>query len=825
MPAKGRCTVLYLLQILSISYSLFPLLTFKSTKMKKFLGTIASAMLSLLTMAQVAKTPVSGKLTDADSKKPIAGAQVKLGNAITLTDENGLFQLGKQTKGNYPFIISSLGYKSYQTNLEVKDQTLNLQIELTATSLYLQPLEVRATRAASTAPFAKTNLSKEQIAANNLGQDLPFLLNQTASVVVNSDAGNGVGYTGIRIRGTDATRINVTLNGIPYNDAESMGTYFVNLPDFASSVNSIQIQRGVGTSTNGASAFGASLNLSTNEYNEKAYGEMNTSAGSFNTWKSTVKGGSGLIAKHFTIDARVSSINSDGFIDRAASNLKSLYLSTAYFNQKSSLRLNVFTGKEKTYQAWYGIPEAVLPNNRTLNLAGTEKADAPYDNQTDNYTQTHYQLFFNHAFNQYWSFNLALFLTKGKGYYEEYKADQEYNNYGLPNPIIGGASITKTDLVRQRWLDNSFLGQIGSFQYRKNGDELTIGGGWTKYQGQHFGNIIWMKQGNVSPDYRYYNLPAVKKDGNVFVKWQHKFDANWQSFVDLQYRNVKHRMEGFQGSPTLITDRSFDFINPKAGFSYSNNGWLGFMSYAIANKEPNGDDFQASPVQQPKPENLQDLEIGIEKRKGLIHYSATFYWMQYRDQLVLTGQINDVGSYTRTNVPNSYRLGLELEAGARVSKMLAFSGNITWSKNKIKNFTEYIDNWDTGLQNAVNHQNSDISFSPAIIGALTTDIQVHKHVELSLLSKYVGKQYLDNSQNESRKLNGYFTQDLRLNWTIKTSFLKEMHVIGQLNNLLNTKYEPNGYTYSYISSNVLSNDNSYYPQAGTNFMIALNVRL
>ena len=793
--------------------------------MKKFLGTTAFIMLSLFTMAQGPKTPVTGLLTDAQSKAPIAGAQVKLGNAQTLTDENGHFQLGKLPKGSYNLFISSLGYKNYQSVLAIDNKALDLSISLTPSSLYLQPLEVRATRANGTAPFAKTNLNKEQIAANNLGQDLPFLLNQTPSVVVNSDAGNGVGYTGIRIRGSDATRINVTLNGIPYNDAESMGTYFVDLPDFASSVNSIQIQRGVGTSTNGAGAFGASLNLSTNEYNEKAYGEMNTSVGSFNTWKSTIKGGSGLIAKHFTLDARVSSIYSDGFIDRASSNLKSVYLSAAYLNAKSSLRLNVFTGKEKTYQAWYGVPESVLPTNRTYNPAGMEKADAPYENQTDNYTQTHYQLFFNHALNQYWSFNTALFFTKGDGYYEEYKADQKYSKYGLTNPVIAGVTLTKTDLVRQRWLDNGFLGQIASFLYKKDADELTIGGGWTKYQGQHFGKIVWVKQGTVSPDYRYYNLPAVKKDANIYAKWQHRFNANWQSFIDLQYRRVAHRMEGFQTSPRILVDRNFDFVNPKAGITYSKNGFIGFMSYAIANKEPNRDDFQASPVQQPKPETLQDLELGFEKRKGAFFYGATLYWMQYKDQLVLTGQINDVGSYTRTNVPNSYRLGLELQGGARVSHSLSLSGNLTISKNKIKSFTEYIDNWDTGLQNPVNHSNTDISFSPALVGGLTADIQVYKHVALSLLSKYVGKQYMDNSQNETRKLNGYFTQDLRLNWTIKTNFLKEVHLIGQLNNLFNAKYEPNGYTYSYISGNVLSNDNGYYPQAGTNFMLALNIRL
>ena len=445
--------------------------------MKHFLGTMAFAFINLIATAQTQKLSVTGKITDGQNKTALASATVSLNNQITVADENGLFAFSRLSKGTYELKISSIGYADYTQTIQL-NQNESLKIELKSVPLFLQPLEVKALRANAAAPFAKTNLNKEDIAKNNLGQDLPFILNQTPSVYVSSDAGTGVGYTYVHIRGTDATRINVTLNGIPYNDAESQGTYFVDLPDFASSVNSIQIQRGVGTSSNGTGAFGATINLSTNEFNEKPYTELNNSYGSFNTWKNTIKVGTGLLGGHFTIDARWSKITSDGYIDRATSDLQSFAFSAAYINKKSSLRFNIFSGKEKTYQAWYGVPDYLLATDRTYNPAGMEKQGTPYDNQTDNYKQDHYQLFFNHAFNSKWSFNTAAFLTYGRGYYEEYKADQLLSSYSLPYYYT-------TDLVRQRWLENYFYGQIGSLQFKNKNDELTIGGGWTRYPGKN----------------------------------------------------------------------------------------------------------------------------------------------------------------------------------------------------------------------------------------------------------------------------------------------------------------------------------------------------
>jgi iron complex outermembrane receptor protein len=793
--------------------------------MKKFLGTLMLAFVTAYAFSQPVKSLVEGSVTESPANTPVAGATVSLGNRQTVTDENGKFAFRNPAAGKYELMVSSLGLKTWRKDIEVKDGPLVLAISLAPSALYLQPLEVRSVRASDKAPFSKTNIGKEQITKNNTGQDIPFLLDQTPSVVVNSDAGNGVGYTGIRIRGSDATRVNVTVNGIPYNDAESMGTYFVDLPDFASSLNSIQVQRGIGTSSNGAGAFGGTINLASNEYNEKAYGESNNSFGSFNTWKNTLKAGTGLIGDHFTVDARLGRIASDGFIDRAKSKLESFYFSTAYLSKKSSLRLNIFSGKEKTYQAWYGVPDYVLAANRTYNPAGTEKTGTPYDNQTDNYTQTHYQLFFNHSFNDRWSFNTAVFLTRGKGYYEEYKAAQAYSKYGLPNMVVGGTTYTQTDLVRQRWLDNYFYGQILSLQYKNKNDELTFGGGWTVYDGKHYGKIPWMQYGTVSTGYRYYDYPAKKTDANVYAKWQRRLNANWTSFADLQYRFVKHDMNGFEGSPALHVNRDFNFINPKAGITYAKNGWQSFFSYALGHKEPNRDDFQAGITTQPKSETMHDIETGVEKRTANYHFGATVYYMYYFNQLVLTGQINDVGSYTRTNTPHSYRLGIELQGGAVVNKWMNVSGNITFSRNKVASYVEYIDNYDNGGQDAKLHKNTDISFSPPVTAAATVTVLPVRNIELNFISKYVGKEYLDNSQSETRKLDPFFTENIRVAWTVRKVLFPEWNITAMVNNVFNKKYEPNGYTYNYISGGALVTENGYFPMAGTNYMLGVNIKL
>ncbi len=690
---------------------------------------------------------------------------------------------------------------------------------------FLQPVEVQAIRASDKAPFAKTNIAKKEIEKNNLGQDLPFLLDQTPSVVVNSDAGNGVGYTGIRIRGTDAARINVTLNGIPYNDAESQGTFFVDLPDISSSAGSIQVQRGVGTSSNGAGAFGATINLSTNEVNKTFYASTNNSYGSFNSWKNNIQFGSGIIGKHFTIDGRLSSIRSDGYIDRAKTDLRSFYISTANVTAKNSLRLNIFSGKEKTYQAWNGVPEYLLATDRTYNSGGTERTGDPYDNEIDNYVQTHYQLFYNHKCNNYWKGNIAVFLTRGKGYYEQYKAGEKFADYGLPDHNNGTTTITETDLVRRLWLDNYFYGTIFSVQYQKKKTQLIFGGGYNIYDGKHYGEVKWAQvQAAVPPNYHWYDLTANKKDLSLYSKWTGQWSKHWQSFVDVQFRNIDYTINGFRYNPTLQIHKKYSFLNPKLGITYTNNGWQAYASYALAGKEPNRDDFEAGTTQQPKAELLNDLELGIEKKMINFSFGANIYYMHYHNQLVLTGKINDVGAYTRTNIPKSYRAGIELQGKAKIISWMNVSANITFSENKIKNFTEYLDDYDNGGQQTKFYSKTTISYSPSVIAGGSINFIPVKNGEINLISKYVGRQYLDNTAQRSRSLNSYYLQDVRLSYLLENKLFKATNLILQLNNVFNKRYEPNGYSFSYIYGGNLTTENFYFPMAGFNFMMGVNLR-
>lgn len=715
------------------------------------------------------------------------------------------------------FMLGGLLWAAVTVNAQQKEPVKD--------SFYLlSPVEVKAVRASDAAPLTKTNLSKSAISKNNMGQDIPFLLNQTPGVVVNADAGNGVGYTGIRIRGTDATRINVTLNGIPYNDAESQGTFFVDLPDIASSTGSIQVQRGVGTSSNGAGAFGGSINISTNESSLLPYANINNSYGSFNTWKNTISAGTG-IQNGFSTDFRYSHISSDGYIDRAFSKLHSWYFSEAYTGKRGSVRLNVFTGKEKTYQAWYGVSEAdLLAGNRRINYAGTEKPGTPYENETDNYTQTHYQLFLTRQFGKRFSFNTAFFLTRGKGYYEEYRADEDYSKYHLPYPVNGPDTTFTSDFIRQLWLDNYFYGNVFSLQYKNNRRQATLGGGITRYDGKHYGKVIWASNGLTGLD-TWYHLKALKTDATIYLKEQTQWMTHWYYFYDLQYRHVHYNIDGFRDNPDLMVRNRYDFFNPKAGISYIRNGWKGYTSFGIANKEPNRDDFEAGAAQQPLPERLYDWEAGLERSAKNYSWSAVFYYMSYKNQLVLTGKINDVGAYTRTNIAKSYRAGIELEGQWQVTAKWSVSGNLALSRNKVRDFQEYVDDYDNGGQKRNQYHRTDIALSPAVVGAGAINYKPIKQIELSWLAKYVSRQYLDNTQLESRSLDAFFVQDLRITFTPLLKTAPEVTLIGRVNNLFNVNYEPSGYTYSYIYGGAQTTENYYFPMAGINYMISLNIRL
>jgi iron complex outermembrane recepter protein len=724
-------------------------------------------------------------------------------------------------------------------------------VRIKTAGLFLNPVEITAVRAGDKTPFTKTDVSSKEIEKRNNGQDLPYILNQTPSVVVGSDAGNGIGYTNISIRGTDASRINMTLNGLPYNDAESQSIYFVDLPDFASSTNSIQVQRGIGTSSNGAGAFGASMNFSTNIFRADPYAEFNNSFGSFNSWKNTLIAGTGLIDGHFTADMRISRISSNGFIDRATSDLKSAYFSAAYYGKKTSIRFNIITGAEKTYQAWNGIPEAkvygdaaalqqeynnnsgyagALYNTSTdsLNLfnAGRRTYNYfTYPNQTDNYKQDHYQLFFNQGFTENLTGNIAAFLTRGKGYYEEYKNAASYSDYGLTDPVIGDSTLTSTDLIRQRWLDNFFYGGIFSLQYKQDKSNITLGGGWTEYDGKHYGQVIWASAGGVQPDYQYYFNPTKKTDFNIYGKWQQQIGKWFSSFVDLQYRQVDYNIHGFDDNASLVVANQYHFFNPKAGLSYNKGPLQAYVSFARAMHEPNHDDYETSEVQQPKPETLNDFELGLNKKTPKANWGVTVYYMLYENQLVLTGQINDVGEYTRTNTPHSYRLGMEFEGGIKPASWFSASGNLTISRNKILNYTAYVDDYDNGGQKSTTYAETNMALSPDIIAAATISFYPVPVLEISLPAKFVGNSYLDNSQSADKKISDYYVQQLRLIYSPKFKSTAHVDFAFYLNNIFNKKYEATGYTYGYYSGGVLYNENFLFPQAGINFIFSVNIKI
>jgi iron complex outermembrane recepter protein len=671
------------------------------------------------------------------------------------------------------------------------------------------------------------------------------------SVVVNSDAGNGIGYTGISIRGVDAARINITLNGIPFNDAESQGTFFVNLPDFSSSVNSIQVQRGVGTSTNGAGAFGASIHLSTNEVNKQAYAEANNSYSSFNSWKNTVKLGTGLLGDHWTVDARLSRIVSDGFVDRGSSNLKALYLSGAYINASTAIRFNFIHGDENTFQSWSGVPEAKLRGDApgllahyynnlgslyfsaadSINLFNSDNRKFNtflYPNQTDNYQQTHYQFFVNHQFSNRLSVNLTAYKTDGKGYYEELKQNAKFSNYGLPDVLVGGNTIKRADIVRQLWLDNQLHGLMATGILNMEKHQLILGGGISNYAGKHFGRVVGSSVGSIPANFEWYRFDAQKKDWNAFAKWEFRIDEHWQTLLDLQYRQIDYDFAGTRNFPTLVVAEQYRFFNPKFGISYTHKNLTAFASIAVGQKEPNRKDFETGSLTQPKPEQLTDIEIGIGQQSSRYSWHLGGYWMNYTNQLVQTGKINDVGDAIRQNVASSYRLGVELEGSYQFVPQFSVSANISISQNRINNFYDavprYDANFDLVKQDTNFFKSVAMGFSPNGVANLSLQYQPFRALQIALINKYVGQQYLDNTANDQRQLNAWLTSDCQISYQFQTWILKQSSIHFRVNNLFNQLYEANGYTYSYIYDNNPVTENFFFPMAGTNFQLALNLK-
>lgn len=805
-------------------------------KKQVFTGLLCLAM----TVQAGAQFVLSGKVTD-NADEPVAGANVIIPaeNKGTVTGENGTFRFVDVPGGTYEITISFVGYESVSKTVTVERSTDIGVVALSEKSFLGEEVTVTALRAGKKTPMAYVNIDRETIEAQNYGKDIPYLLKMTPSLITSSDAGNGIGYTSMRIRGSDANRINVTVNGIPLNDAESHGVFWVDLPDLASSTEQIQIQRGVGTSTNGAGAFGATVNLLTEALNKQPYARYDGTAGSFSTFKNTIAAGTGLINGKFAVDLRLSDLASDGFIDRGWTDLQSYYLSAGMYGEKSSLKFITFGGFEEVYQAWGGIPSSILETNRTYNEMGaytdSTGQTSYYENQVDHFDQVHYQLHFFRELTSRLHLNAALHYTWGKGYYEEYETGQEYGYYGMVPAVIGNDTAATTDLVRRKWLDNDFYGAIASLTWENERLTLISGGGVNRYDGLHFGRVIWARYlGENNYGHQWYEGTGVKTDWNVYGKTYYDLDEKLTIFADLQLRGVGHDIDGTDANNRDVTQEHFYlFFNPKAGLNYTPApGHRAFVSYARANREPNRNNYtDAPPGQTPTPETLNDFEAGYSFDRANLHAGVTFYYMDYTDQLVLTGQINEVGYPVMANVDDSYRTGVEIEASINISDKLLLGGNLALSQNRINDFVNYIDNWDywTDPDNEpyqVQQEigNSTLAYSPSVVSAGRIQYNVMKNVKFEWLAKYVGRQYIDNTESPEYSIDPYFVNDLRASWTVVSGAGSEFIFSMLVANILDEKYETNAWLYRYVEDGAEEYMDGYYPQAGRHIMLSVGMK-
>ncbi len=798
--------------------------------------------------AQNQQLSIKGKILD-ESGSPLPGASVFLENTSigSVSDSNGSYELQVIEKGNYVIGVEFLGYKSFRESINVETNFSILNVTLTEEDILLEEVTVEAIRAGESTPFAYSNLKADELKEISQVADIPYLLELTPSVVATSETGTGIGYTGVRIRGTSESRINITINGVPLNDAESLGAFWVNLPDFSSSVNDVQIQRGVGTSSNGSSAFGATINFKTNNLSRDPHAEIYSTFGSFNTFKRSISSGTGLIKEKFAFDMRVSKITSDGYIKRAFVDHTSTYLSGGYFGEKTVVKASVLLGDQRTGISWWGTPVEILDIDRTYNPAGKYIDDNGetqfYDGQTDNYKQNHYQLSLSHVFNKNLNMNATFHTTTGEGYYEQYIPEFDdwdspnlFTDYGLSPIYIGNDTITETDMIRQKWMENIFYGGIFSLNYSKENIELSFGASVNRYEGDHFGNILWTKVNSGIPkDYEWYRNQAEKTDISGFLK------ANWfvteqlNIYADVQQRFLNYMMEGPDDDGVLLDqEHDYSFFNPKFGilFQISDNS-KAYLSYALSHREPTRADLKdavkgssENNVKYPQPEALHDYELGYSYQGKTLAGGINIYYMNYIDQLVLTGELSDAGYPLMTNVPKSYRAGVELMGGVKLFNKIEWQANMTLSSNKIVDYVEiadaYDENWDY-YSATIEYGNSNISYSPEIVAGSILNYNFNKDLTISFISKYVGEQYFDNTSSNDRKIDPYFLQNASIDYQKDIKSCGKLIVKFMVNNLLDTKYSNNAYGGYWLEQ---GNDVTwayYYPQAGRHFMVTLGL--
>ncbi len=795
--------------------------------MHRTLVLLAAATLGLLPVR--GQVELSGTITDMRSD-PLPGATILVGDDArfgTGSDPEGRYVLRGLHAGPHRVRVSHLGFAPLDTLVNLVDGGQRLDLHLRPQARLLPDAEVVAVRAGERAPVAQSTLTREDIRRMNSGVDLPLLLDLQPGVVTTTDAGTGIGYTGLRVRGTDPTRINVTLNGVPINDAESQAVFWVNMPDLASSVQDVQLQRGVGTSTNGPGAFGASINMRTTTVSERPFGEVGAFGGSYGTRRFTARAGTGTAVAGLSLDARLGHIASDGYIDRASADLKSYFVQAAWMGAGRSLRFITFGGRELTYQAWAGVPREVIDTNRTYN-------PYTYPNEVDDYRQSHYQLLFDQRLGRNTTLNLTGFRVDGRGFFESFEDEADLVDFGIGNPVIGGDTLTHGDLVQRRWLDNTLLGANASVTHDLGPHRLIVGGSYADYRGDHFGEVIWARfAGGTAIGDRYYSNDARKRDANAFAKLSYSIGHRVQLYGDLQLRQVNYDFLGYDDALDNVTQRAaFTFFNPKAGVDVRvHAGGRIYASAAVAHREPNRDDFtETTPGSRPTRERLVDYEAGYERRSARLAVGLNAYFMDYTDQLVLTGELNDVGAALRTNVPRSHRAGLELTWAVQPLRWLLWKGNAAWNHSRIRNFTEFVDDWGSGEQRSFTYGSTPIAFSPAWtagseLACTPWEKDGKGRTALVLMTKYVGAQYLDNSGSAARMLHAYVVNDLRLEATLhRVLGIPALDLSLTVRNLFSEPYESNGWSYSYISGGQRREMVGLFPQAPINLLGGVTVR-
>jgi iron complex outermembrane receptor protein len=781
---------------------------------------------------------IKGRITD-DKGVILPDAAITIMNTSlgAYSDNKGTYLIRVPAKGEYHIRYSFTGFEQVIKEVEVTGvEEVNVSLIPSVTTT--EEVIISATRAGTRTPVAYTNVNLQSIRSQNNGQDFPFLISMTPSLVETSEAGTGIGYTGMRIRGTDGSRINVTVDGIPLNDAESQQVFWVDLPDLASSVDNVQVQRGVGTSSNGAGAFGASVNIQTVSPEIKPFTEINSTAGSYNTFRNMVMVGTGFLADRFAVQIRYSDVRSDGYIKRTGSKNRSAAISSMYKTKRSILKANILLGEEHTGISWWGVPSDMVSIDRRYNPAGEYTDEYGnikyYDNESDNYWQDHYQLIYSLGLNENLSLHAAIHYTHGKGYYEEYREDQPYSEYGLPDITIDTLKLTITDLIRRKWLSNDFYGIVYSARYRKGKTNVVIGGGSNIYDGDHFGRIIWMRNaGNTEKDYQWYLNKAKKSETSIYGKINYQFSQLLTGFADIQYRHIDYSMSGPDDDFKDITQTHiFNFFNPKAGiylaFSPRHNAYL---SVSVANREPTRSDFKeaAGDIKAtPRPERLYDAEAGYDMSLDRLSLGLNLYAMYYKDQLIPTGELSNVGYPIMTNVRKSYRTGIELTAGIKPARSVDWNINLTLSRNKINGFTAYYTDYNTSDWSSTYDSTFlgtvDIAYSPSIIMSSDFSLDITDWINVHLLSKYVGRQFFDNTSSNNRKINPYLVNNLRLDFNPVIGKFEGLGIRLQINNLFNNKYESNGYGGLWYENGIEQTWAYYFPQAGTNFLLGVDIK-